>query len=185
NSSARNGLVDQVAGLGLLTTGGHVSLVAQQVHHGQDVGEPGAEVVGSEEPVRDAGLGDLRLGAGDAPIDGGFPDQELSDLLGCQPRPARPRGPASPVAALPAQQLKAAATGDESQALGRSGMPSIGQWVRPGMRIRSVAPDTSAKKSRAFTASRTTRHGMTRRQVSGNGLGFPVVISFGGGYAIM
>jgi len=46
---------------------GQVSLVAQQVDHGEDLGQAGAEIIGGGEPVRDAGLGDLAFGPGDDP----------------------------------------------------------------------------------------------------------------------
>jgi hypothetical protein len=80
------GLLHQTARLDPVAAARQISLVAQQVDDSQDVGEAGAEVVGGGDPVRDAGLGDLAFGAGDALADGGLRHEEgFGDLRGGQP----------------------------------------------------------------------------------------------------
>jgi hypothetical protein len=61
------GVIGEVAGLGLSAPAGQVALVEQQVDDGQDLGQAGAESVSGRDPVRDARVSDLPLGAGDAP----------------------------------------------------------------------------------------------------------------------
>lgn len=70
------GVIGKVAGLDLSAPAGQVALVEQQIDDGQDLGQAGTEFVGGGNPVRDARVSDLPLGAGDPLPDRGFGDQE-------------------------------------------------------------------------------------------------------------